>query len=61
MTPSQRFMCEEIRKRMTEFYRCPENERRFERWKLSRQRGGASQPASIERAPQRSQMGPVPC
>ena len=48
--PGTRIMCGLIRKAMSEFYRDPENVRRFEDWKSSRRKGGASQPASIARA-----------
>ena len=57
VTPTQSAMCRLIRGAMAEFYKCPENERRFEKWRQSRQRGGASQPASIARAPQRFTAG----
>lgn len=48
--PDARFMCRRIREAMVEFYRDPENVRRYEEWKSSRKESGASQPASIARA-----------
>ena len=53
MTPIQRAMCDECAAMMREFYKDPENERKFQEWKRSRERGCASQPASERRAPQR--------
>lgn len=51
MTPIQRAMCDECAAMMREFYKDPENERKFQEWKRSRERGCASQPASERRAP----------
>lgn len=45
---------------MREFYKDPENERKFQEWKRSRKRGCASQPASERRAPQRFTSEPRP-
>lgn len=46
MTPIQRAMCDECAAMMREFYKDPENERKFQEWKRSRKRVCASQPAS---------------
>ena len=46
MTPIQRAMCDECAAMMREFYKDPENDRKFQEWKRSRERGCASQPAS---------------
>ena len=54
-------MCRAIVARVAEFYEKPENERRFEEWKSSRERGGAPEPASMRRAPERPATGPVTC
>lgn len=58
MTPAQAVMCLEVRGLMAEFYRNPENEKEFQTWRSSRQEGGASQPASERRAPERPAAGP---
>ena len=60
MTPIQRAMCDECAAMMREFYKDPENERKFQEWKRSRERGCASQPASERRAPQRFTSEPRP-
>lgn len=36
MTPAQAAMCKRIRAAMAEFYKSPENERRFRQWRSSR-------------------------
>ena len=38
MTPIQRAMCDECAAMMREFYKDPENERKFQEWKRSRER-----------------------
>lgn len=42
MTPIQRAVCDECAAMMREFYKDPENERKFQEWKRSRERGCAS-------------------
>lgn len=55
-----RYVARKILEAVREFYRDPENERRYREWKSSKSEGGASTPASTKRAPSRSTCGPSP-